>query len=81
MGTIPLDAALAAHEQAARDLRDAIDHATAAERVCDRLAMTIALRAMRYVEKHGVTEAGRKQLRTGIEAARSVLGAEAADGD
>lgn len=73
MGTISIDAAVEAHAQAARDLTEAIDTAMTSDRVADRLAMSIALQAMRYVEAHGLTDAGRTKLKTGIEAARTVL--------
>lgn len=76
MGTISLDAAIEAHEQAAADLNRAIADALAADRISDKLAVSTTLTALRYVEKHGLTEAGRRQLRTAIEACRSVLGIE-----
>lgn len=76
MGTISLDAALAAHDQAAADLRDAIDAAMARNEVTDRMSMHMALDAMRYIERQGLTVEGRRKLRTGIAAARSALGLE-----
>ncbi|MCB0066588.1 MAG: hypothetical protein KDD77_05530 [Caldilineaceae bacterium] len=76
MGTVALDAAIAAKEQADRDLVEAIDQAMTADHVANRLAMERALRAMRYIESNGLTPEGRKRLRTGIEAARAVLGLE-----
>ena len=76
MGAISLDAALAAHDQAAADLNRAISDALASNRVADRMAMCMVLSSLRYIEKHGLTETGRRQLRTAIEACRSVLGIE-----
>lgn len=76
MGTLSLDAAMAAHDQAAADLRDAIDDALSRDAVADRLAMHVALDAMRYIERQGLTVEGRRKLRTGIAAARSALGLE-----
>lgn len=76
MGTIPLDAAVEQFSQSMSDLQVAVDSALASERVADRLAMTTCLTALRYVDKHGMTESGRKQLRTAIECCRSVLGLE-----
>jgi len=76
MGTIPLDAAWQAHEQAAADLRQALDDAMCNDRVSDRLAMSSCLTSLRYIEKHGLTEHGRRQLRTAIASCRAALGAE-----
>ena len=75
---LPLDAALAAFDQAASDLRASLDAAQSMDQIAAALAMTTCLQAMRYVERHGLTEAGRRQLRTGIESCRAALGVEAA---
>lgn len=76
MGTVSLDAAIAAHHQATSDLSKALDDAMSGDRISERLAMTTVLGALRYIEKNGLTEAGRKQLRTAIEATRAVMGVE-----
>jgi len=76
MGTIPLDAAWQAHEQACRDLQIALDAAMASDAVSDRLAMATCLTSLRYIEANGLTDEGRKRLRTAIAACRSAMGIE-----
>ena len=76
MGTIPLDAAWQAHEQSCRDLQSALDDAMADNRVADRLAMSTCLTSLRYIERHGLTDEGRKRLRTALAACRAALGVE-----
>jgi hypothetical protein len=76
MGTISLDAAQAQLDQALRDFGEAHADAMARDPICRSLAVSTALSAMRYVERHGLTPTGRKQLRTGIEALRHALGLE-----
>lgn len=77
MGTTPLDSAVADVQQSLRSLLHSIDSAMTADEVSNRLAMTTALNSMRYIEKHGMTDGGRKHLRTAIECCHSVLGIEA----
>lgn len=78
MGTLSLDAAMSQLDQALRDFGEAHDAAMARDPICRQLAVGTALTAMRYVEQHGLTPAGRKKLRTGIEALRHALGLEEA---
>lgn len=73
MGTIALDAAVADVQQSLRTLLRSIDSAMTADEVSNRLAMTTTLGALRYIEKHGLTDGGRKQLRTAIECCHAVL--------
>ncbi len=77
MGTVPLDSAVADVQQSLRALLHSIDSAMTADEVSNRLAMTTTLGALRYIEKHGLTDGGRRQLRTAIECCHSVLGIEA----
>lgn len=77
MGTIQLDAAWQAHEQASADLRRALDDAMSHDRVADRLAMATCMTSLRYIEKHGLTEEGRRKLRTAIAACRAAMGIDA----
>lgn len=74
MGTLTLDAAMSQLDQALRDFEQAHSAALARDPINRQLAVGIALQAMRYVESHGLTPAGRKQLRTGIEALKHALG-------
>lgn len=78
---LPLDAALSAFDQAASDLRTSLDAAQAMDQIAAALAMTTCLQAMRYVEKNGLTAAGRRQLKTGIESCRAALGVGDPDDD
>lgn len=73
---MPLPVAKAALEQALRDYQVSYDAALGCDRISDKLAVSQALTSLRYIEKHGMTEAGRRHLRTAIEACRSVLGLE-----
>ena len=76
MGTIQLAAAWQAHEQAAADLRMALDDAMSHDRVSNGLAMATCLTSLRYIEKHGLTEEGRRKLRTAIASCRAAMGIE-----
>jgi hypothetical protein len=76
MGTISLGAAQAQLDQALRDFGAAHADAMARDPICRSLAVSTALSAMRYIQRHGLTPAGRKQLTTGIEALGHALGLE-----
>jgi len=52
------------------------DAAMSSDAIGLRLSLHVALSAMRYVEHHGTTPNGRRQLRTGIAALRAALGVE-----
>lgn len=71
-----LPVAKAALEQAMRDYQVSYDAALGCDRISDKLAVSQALTSLRYIEKCGMTEAGRRHLRTAIEACRNVLGLE-----
>ena len=71
-----LPVAKAALEQAMRDYQLAYDAALGSDRVVDKLGTSQILTSLRYVERNGLTEGGRRHLRTAIETCRSMLGIE-----
>lgn len=77
MGAIPLDQAWQQFDQAAADLRTALDSRMTDDDVSQRLAMATCLQGLRYIEANGLTDEGRKRLRTSLAACRAALGIEA----
>jgi len=74
--TMSLAVAKAQLEQALCDYQNSYDAALGCDKIADKLAASQVLTALRYIEKNGLTDGGRKHLRTAIEACRSVLGLE-----
>ena len=72
---MPLAVADAQLHQALADFTAAYDNAMSQERVVSQLAVATILQSLRYVEKNGLTDQGRKRLGLAIDACRSVLGA------
>lgn len=73
---MPLPVAKAQLEQAMRDYQVAYDAALGCDRIGDRLAVSQILTSLKYIERAGLTDGGRRSLRTAIEACRTMLGVE-----
>lgn len=71
-----LPVAAAAYQQAQADLLAAYDAAMAADPVADRLNASIVLQSLRYIEKNGLTDEGRRRLQTAIQSCKAVMGME-----
>ncbi len=73
---MPLPVAKAQLEQAMRDYQTAYDAAMGCDRIGDRLAVSQILTSLKYIERAGLTDGGRRSLRTAIEACRTMLGVD-----
>ncbi len=73
---LSLDVAMAQLQQAMRDFEASVAHAMGQDAVARSMSAGAMLQAARYVERNGLTDGGRKQLRTAIELARNELGVE-----
>ncbi len=72
--TLPV--AMAQLNQSMADFTAAHDAAMAADPVADKLNAGIALQGLRYIEKNGLTDEGRRRLASSIRAVQSILGVE-----
>lgn len=77
--SMPIELASTNLHQALAEFTKAHDAAMANDVIGLRLSLHVALSAMQYVEHHGTTPNGRRQLRTGISALRAALGIEDAE--
>lgn len=69
-----IDVAKAQLEQSLADYARAYDAAMAADPIADRLNAGIVLQSLRYIEKNGLTDEGRRRLQTAIRSCSAVLG-------
>lgn len=72
--SMPIEVASNQLHQALQQFTKAHDSAMSADIIGLRLSLHVALSAMQYVEHHGTTPNGRRQLRTGIAALRAAMG-------
>jgi hypothetical protein len=73
---MPIAVAEAQLAQAMRDYTAAHDAAMATPPIDDKLAASTILQSLRYVEQHGLTDKGRRELRLAIGAAKTIMGLE-----
>lgn len=74
MGTISIDAAIAAAGQANADLLTALDQLSADSRISDRMALASCMQALSYVLAHGLTPEARKRCESSRAMIRATLG-------
>jgi len=71
--TLPV--ALAQLRQSIDDTLDAHERCMSdGDRMGDKLAASQILTSLRYIEKNGLTDGGRRSLKTAIEATKAILG-------
>lgn len=73
---MPIAVAAAQLSQAMTDFTAAHDAAMATPPIDDKLAASTILTSLRYVEQHGLTDKGRRELRLAIAAAKTIMGIE-----
>ena len=71
---MPLDVAKAQLEQSLADFAASYDASSSADHAVDRLNAGICLQSLRYIEKNGLTDEGRRRLQTAIRSCSAVLG-------
>ena len=70
-----LPVALAQLRQSINDTIDAHNRCMSdGDRMGDKLAASQILTSLRYIERHGLTDGGRRSLTTAIEATKAILG-------